>query len=74
MSFRIPWFQLASAAAAALGLAGLCWYQSLSSDDKALADGLAAEYAQRLYGRAADELTAPQRDHVNVLVRSHFTD
>lgn len=71
---KLPWFPLASAAAAALGLLGLFWYESLSTEDKARADGLATEYARRLYGRAVAQLTAAQRAHINSLVKADLAN
>jgi hypothetical protein len=72
--FKFPWIPLASFVAAALGAGGLLWYYSLSEDDQAKADALAAEHAQRLYGKAVHELTAGQRSQVNALVKGHFAD
>lgn len=72
MPSQFPWFPLASAIATGLGLGGLCWYSTLSSEDQERADALTAQYAQRLYDRTADELTVHQRDHIDGLVRHHF--
>ena len=74
MSPKFPWMALASAAAAGLGLFGLYWYESLSTEDKARADGLAVEYAQKLYGRAVGELTAGQRAQVNSHVKANLAN
>jgi hypothetical protein len=70
MSLKSPWFLIASTAAAALGLAGLFWYDCLSSQDKARADELTAEYARRLYGRAVAELTDGQHACIHKLVQA----
>ena len=59
-------------AAALGGCGGLLWYASLSKDDKADADRIAADYASTLYNRAVDQLTDAQAKHVNGLVKRHF--
>jgi hypothetical protein len=72
MSLKFPWFALASATATGLGLFGLYWYESLSIEDKARADGLASEYAQKLYGRAVGDLTDGQRAQVHSFVKANM--
>ena len=69
MSVKFPWFTVASAAVTILGLFGLHWYENLGDEEKARIDGLAAEYAQKLYGRMLGELTDGQRAVVGALVR-----
>jgi hypothetical protein len=69
MSVKFPWFLLANAAVTGLSLFGLYWYENLTGEEKARIDGLAAEYAQKLYGRMLGELTDGQRAAVNALVR-----
>jgi hypothetical protein len=45
----------------------------LSKDEKNEADGLAAEYASSLYGKGLNALTSAQLQHVQGLVKGHFT-
>lgn len=70
MSLKFPWFLIGSTVATGLGLAGLFWYDCLSSADKARADERTAEYARRLYGRAVAELTDGQRASIHNLVQA----
>jgi hypothetical protein len=74
MTLKLPWFQLVTGAVTGAGLFGLIWYQGLSREDKASADALTAEVAQRLYGRAASELTVGERASVNALVRANLVN
>ncbi|HTU18826.1 MAG TPA: hypothetical protein VMG10_12270 [Gemmataceae bacterium] len=74
MSSRFPWFPLITSAATGLGLFGLFWYDSLGSEDKRRADGLAADYARQLYGCTVEELTATQRGRVNNLVKADLAN
>jgi len=73
MSPKCPWFPLLSTVVTGLGLFGLFWYESLSSEDRRNADRLAADYAQQLYGCTVEELTAGQRNRVNGMVKSDLT-
>lgn len=67
-----PIIGLFSAAAAALGLYGLYWYENLGKEEKAKADQLASQYALSLYSKSLDQLTSQQFDRVYALVKGHF--
>ena len=69
---HIPWVGMLSAAAAAVGLYTLYWYDQLSSDEKELADQMAEDYALQLYDRGLDQLTRSQLTRVQALVQSRF--
>lgn len=67
-----PVIGLISAVAAALGLYGLYWYDSLDKEERERADRLAVDYAKRLYNKGLKELTSSQFDHVMAYVRNHL--
>jgi hypothetical protein len=69
-----PVFGLLSAVATALGLGSLCWYHSLSKDERAKADRLGAEYAKKLFNRTLNQLTHDQFDRVMAFVKKHFSN
>jgi len=52
----IPVFGLLSAVLTAVGGYSLYWYHSLSESDRAKADQIALQYAQRLYSCGLDSL------------------
>ena len=62
------------AVAAILGGAGaLYWYSNLSAHQKEAADRRANELAFDLFGKALNQLTRSQVDHVLGIVKSEFT-
>ncbi len=69
---NFPWMVLASGIATGLGLFGLYWYETLEPEARARADGLASDYAKRVYGKTLHELTAGQRGEVDAVVKGHF--
>ena len=68
----VPLIGLLSAAAAALGLYGLFWYENLTKEEKEKADRLACEYAKTVYNKGLHQLTSSQLDYVQSLVKGHF--
>ena len=50
----------------------LWWYGDLSIEDRAKADGIAADYAAKLYQKAMSELSRAEAEHVQALTRGHF--
>ena len=69
---RIPWIGLGGAVAAALGLYSVYWYDGLSREEKERADGMAEDYAKRLYNCGLEQLTGSQLTRVRDLVKGHF--
>jgi hypothetical protein len=69
---KIPLVEIVSAICVALGLGGLYWYSTLTEEQRAEADQIAATYAKRLYGKAVEELTEQQSSHVAHLTKQHF--
>jgi len=69
---QTPWVGLVASILTALGLYGLCWYHSLSDEDRQEADRLAAQYAWSLYNKGVDQLTRLQMSRVLTLVKGHF--
>jgi hypothetical protein len=67
-----PIVPIVSALAAATGAYGLYWYHNLSAEEQERADRTAMGYAQSLYGKALNELTHGQLQHVHDLVKGHF--
>ena len=55
-----------------MGLGSLCWYGSLTQEERAEADQIAGTYAKRLYGRAVEELTERLSSHATHLTKQHF--
>ncbi len=50
----------------------LWWYGDLSTEDRAKADAIAADYAARLYQKAVGELSRTESKHVQTMIRRHF--
>jgi hypothetical protein len=62
-----------SAVCTALGLGGLWWYYSLSSEEeRARANELANAYAWQLYQKSAEELSRQQLNDIHDRVRRQF--
>jgi hypothetical protein len=62
-----------SAVCTALGLGGLWWYYSLSSEEeRARANELANAYAWQLYQKSMDELSGQQISDIQNRVRNQF--
>ena len=62
-------------------LAGLCvaggggtllWYESLSKEDKARSNKLAAEYAEKLFKKTVSQLTAGEAQIVRDRLKAQF--
>jgi hypothetical protein len=68
----LRWIPTLSAVAVTLGLGGLWWYYSLSSEEQGRADQLANEYAWRVYRKNLDELTWQQISDIHDRVRRQF--
>ena len=66
---RFPITGILASVSAALGLYGLCWYHNLDRAEQNEADGLASEFAMKLYKKGLHELTSQQMSWVNELVK-----
>ena len=69
----IPWFQLLSGLAAALGLGGLFWYSQLTPAQKKLADQKARELAIQMFNKEVEHLTHEQGRQLNDRLKTYFT-
>jgi hypothetical protein len=68
----LPWFQIGSAIAAALGLGGLAWYHSLPREKQEEADRMARDLAVEMFNKELGQLTPAEARRVHSRLQAHF--
>jgi pyruvoyl-dependent arginine decarboxylase (PvlArgDC) len=68
----LPWFQIGSAIAAALGVGGLAWYNSLPQEKREQADRMARDLAVEMFNKELGQLTPAEARRVHARLQHHF--